>query len=70
VTGFKIPVLGFAYSTGVRNIRKVISTDNELPMSLTTLLKREKRKPKPSVIKTTGIMKRGKRINSRFGTIS
>lgn len=55
----RIPVSGFAYKTGVKNIRNVIKREITFPVSLITPFKIEKIKPNPRVNKRIGRMTMG-----------
>jgi hypothetical protein len=53
----RMPVSGFAYKIGVKNIKKVTTTEIKFPMSLITPLRIERRSPSPRVIRRMGNMK-------------
>ena len=64
-----IPTFGFAYNTGVKNMRNVISIGRALPISLATALNKDRINPRPTVKNKIGIMINGISRIPAFGVI-
>ncbi len=65
----KNPDFGFAYKTGVKNIRNIINIEIIFPISLMTPFIREVKNPNPRVNKNKGIINKGIDIIQIVGDI-